>query len=283
MTSQTPEPLRGLPVVLPFEAPASWISRAAQSQGVGAAIFLRFLRMSLDLDVDFHFLSRRFQGFATACGLDSKAFAEARKVMSTLRKVDAKGQGFLFRSGRSARYRFCPRCMAGQRTPHFTLQSRLEAWRCCPGHGCMMEDGCWRCGAAIELPFSPGIDGSRQSHCHSLAQCQCCGANHRNAPVASLEEASARFSDFELLVLSNGSSVPAALFQGRVVVAGDRAYSILHLQQLWKRGMLARPGYGPTATRLRARSDAAATAKNALPRLARVEGTASPAPADDCC
>ena len=230
------------------------MSRAAQSQGVGAAVFLRYLGMSLGADVDFYFLSRRFKGLATACSLDSNAFAEARKVMGTLRKIDPRGEGFLFRSGQRARYRFCPRCISSQRTPHFALQSRLEAWRCCPDHACMMEDGCWRCGAAIELPFSPGIDGSRLSHCHSLAQCQRCGANHRNAPIAELKVANARFTDFELLILANGTSVPAALFQQRVVLEGDREHPASHLRQLWKRGMLARRGHGPTAARLRARA-----------------------------
>ncbi len=242
--------------MLPFEAPASWLSRAAQSQGIGAGTLLRFLGIRPNLDVDFHFLSRRFRGIATACGLDSNAFAEARKVMGGLRKVDIKGEGFLFRSGRRARYRFCPRCISGRRTPYFSMESRLEAWRCCPDHACMMEDGCWRCGSEVELPFSPGIDGLRLPQCHSLAQCPRCGANHGDAPVAALWDANERFSEFELLVLFNGTSVPAALFQEKVVVEGDREYQLSHLRQLWKRGMLARPGYGPTAARLRARKNA---------------------------
>ena len=253
MSNSADDPLWGLPPVLPFEAPGSWLSRAAQSQGVCASVFLIHLGMPARLDADFFFLSRRFPSISKACGLAPGAFAEARQVMASVRKLDIKGDGLLFRSGRKARYRYCPRCFLKQSTPHFHLQSRLEAWRCCPEHGCMMEDACWRCSAPVELPFSPGIDGSHLTHCHSLGQCIRCGANHRYAPVADLSEVVGHFNELEQLILFNGQALPAALFQRRVRVADGLPRSFSHVKQLLKQGMLARPGYGPTASRLRSR------------------------------
>ena len=253
MSSSKPEALWGLPPVLPFEAPGSWLSRASQSQGVCASVFVIHLGMRPRLDSDFFFLSRRFPSIAKACGLAPGAFAEARQVMASIRKLDIKGDGLLFRSGRRARYRYCPRCFLKQRTPHFHLQSRLEAWRSCPEHGCMMEDACWRCSTPIELPFSPGIDGSHMTHCHSLGQCISCGANLRDAPVVDLNETVGCLSEWERLVLYNGQVLPAALFQRRVFVADGLPRPFAHVTRLLKQGMLARPGHGPTASRLRAR------------------------------
>jgi hypothetical protein len=255
MASNTTEALRGLPEVLPFESPGSWLSRAAQSQGVLAAELMRYLGLRPTLDVDFVFLSGRFRELARACDLGPNAFVEARRVMESLRTIDPKGEKFLFRLERKARYRLCPRCLKDCRTPHFTLQCRLEAWRCCPTHGCMMEEGCWRCGAAVALPLSPGIDGSREAHAHSLAQCLQCGAKHRDAPTADLEIGGERFGVFERLIIDNGKAVPAALYQRRVVIQGDRAHSLAYLMQLYKMGLLARKGYGPTAARWRARAE----------------------------
>jgi hypothetical protein len=253
MSSSTSDALWGLPAVLPFEAPGSWLSRAAQSQGVCASVFLIHIGMRPGLDADFFFLSRRFQAIAGMCSLAPGAFDEARKVMASIRKLDVKGDGFLFRSGRKARYRYCPRCLAKQQCPHFHLHTRLEAWRCCPEHGCMMEDACWRCSAPIELPFSPGIDGSNLTRCHSLGQCIRCGASHRDAPIAELGATFGRFNELEQLILSNGQALPAALYQRRVLAADGLPRSFSHLKQLLKQGMLARPGYGPTASRVRSR------------------------------
>ena len=255
MIDKTKQPLCGLPEVLPFESPGSWLSRAAQSQGVHAAELLRHLGLRPTVDVDFEFLSERFRELARICDLGPNAFAEARRLMASVRTIDPKGDKFLFRLKRNARYRVCPRCIGGCRTPHFTLQCRLEAWRSCPAHRCMMEEDCWRCGAALTLPLSPGIDEPRDAHAHSLAQCLHCGAKHRDAPLANLEIGGERFDAFERLIIDNGHAVPAALFQRRVIIQGGRTGSLVCLAQLCKMGLLARKGYGPTAAKWRARGD----------------------------
>ena len=125
----------------------------------------------------------------------------------------------------------------------------------------MMEDGCWKCGAAVTLPLSPGIDGLRDAHAYSLAQCLQCGARHRDSPIADLETGGERFGALERLIIDNGSAVPAALFQRRVVVQSDRPRSLVYLAQLCKMGLLARKGYGPTAARWRARGEEQAKAE----------------------
>ncbi len=258
MSSRSVDSLSGLPSVLPFESPASWLSRAAQSQGVGITMFLKHLGLRRGVDVDLVFLSGRFQRLARACGLGPEAFSEARKVMASLRRLDPGGGSFLYRRRHMARYRICPRCLASQHTPHFGLQCRLEAWRHCPEHGCMMEDACWRCGQAVELPISPGIDGPRKANCYSLAQCVRCGAKHRDGPTTDFVDVKERLDPLERAILLNGAALPAALFQRRVRIQGGAEHSLAHLRQLNKMGLLARKGYGPTAARWRAREVEAA-------------------------
>lgn len=260
MIGRSLDPLWGLPAVLPFESPASWLSRCAQAQGVGIDEFLRHLGLRRAVDVDLVFLSGRFRRLAKACGLSTEAFSETRMVMESLRKLDPTGGSFLFRRRHVARYRICPRCFASQRTPHFGLQCRLEAWRYCPEHGCMMEDACWRCGQGVELPISPGIDGPRSANCFSLAQCLRCGAKHRDAPVTDFVDVKGQLDPLERAILLNGAALPAALFQRRVRIEGGGEHSLSRLRQLNRMGLLARKGYGPTAARWRAREAEASEA-----------------------
>ena len=117
----------------------------------------------------------------------------------------------------------------------------------------MMEDACWRCGAAVELPISPGIDGPRNTNCHSLAQCLRCGAKHRDGPETEFVDVKDRLDPLERAILLNGAALPSALFQRRVIVENGGQHSLAYLRQLSKMGLLARKGYGPTAARWRAR------------------------------
>jgi len=265
-TRERIKPLRGLPAALPFESPASWLSRAAQSQGVRAEELLRYLRLRPTLDIDFEFLSPRYSELVDACGLHIGAFIEAAFVMASVREIDPAGTAFLFRSGRRARYRFCPRCFEMPGIPHFTLACRIDAWRSCPTHRCLLEENCWRCGVKVELPLSPGIDRPRRENVDSLAQCQHCGSRHRDAPIANYEPSDRRFSFLEHLMLENGQSVPAALFQGEVVM-DRRVHPLPHLMQLVRWGLLPRKGRGPTAASWRIRGASATATVNApIPR-----------------
>jgi hypothetical protein len=250
------EPLWGLPAVLPFESPASWLSRAAQSVGVGIEEFVDYVGLDITGDLDVQFLSDDFWRLARRFGLSSTAFWEARRVMVSVRMLGRGGHRLLMTSDGRARYRICLRCCATQGTPHFGLQCRFDAWRCCPMHRCMMEDQCWHCGATVVLPFSPGIDGDCRVGCTSLAQCRTCGARWRRGPVADISSADSLFNEVELVLLSNGASLLAALFQRRVDMPGNRTYPLNGLRDLQMMGLLARAGYGPTAALWRERVEA---------------------------
>ncbi len=117
----------------------------------------------------------------------------------------------------------------------------------------MMEDRCWQCRAQIVLPFSPGIDGPRRVDCTSPAQCRSCGARWRHGPVADITDAARHFTEVEVLLLSNGASLMAALFQRRVEMPDNRVFPLSRLRDLHRMGLLARDGYGPTAALWRER------------------------------
>jgi len=271
MSDFSREALWGLPDVLPFESPASWISRAAQSVGVGIDEFLEHLKLDGAGDLDVQFLGEEFWRLTRLCGLKLNAFSEARRVMSSVEMLNRSGQRLLMTSAGRPRYRVCPRCVGAQRTAHFGLQCRFEAWRSCPTHRCMMEDGCWRCRALIVLPFSPGIDGPRRVDCTSLDQCRHCGARSRHGPVADITDAGRHFTKAEVLLLSNGASLMAALFQQRVEMPDNRVFPLSRLRDLHRMGLLARKGYGPTAALWRERAEALCTVSESEVGWARTE------------
>jgi hypothetical protein len=247
--------LRGLPMDMPFESPASWVSRGALSQGATVREMLTYLGIERERDADLAFM-RDLARLIRRCGLPPNAFYVSRLLFESLARIDADGVRLLMRTPRGRpRYRICPMCVAAQRTAFFPIHWRFDAWRYCPEHGCMMEDACWACQCEIQLPYSPGIDGPQAGRCASLGQCAECSKIRSRGPTVRLDEGNSLFTQHELDLLANGRAVLAALVQRRVAYSGCTNMRLGGLLQIDRMGMLPKPGAGPSAALWRARRD----------------------------
>lgn len=249
--------LVGLPKVLPAESPASWLTRAALSQGVAIGELLKFAGIANVDDIDLAFLGARFRDLANLFGFDKTLFHDARQIVGSLTKLYPKGGRFLLKtpSGRP-RYRVCPRCAATQKTPYFAIHCRFAVWRFCPDHRCMMEDACWNCEATIDLPGSLAGGGPMQGRCAYLSQCLKCGRPFFRGAALSLEALASSLTEFEFHELMNGRAALAALYQRRVMLAAGIAGRFSSLREYERLGILGTRKQAPTADALRARDAA---------------------------
>ncbi len=247
-------PLVGLPQVLPAESPASWLTRAALSQGVAIRELLKYAGIANEDDIDLSFLGPRFQDVANVFGFDKALFRDARHIVASLTKLYPKGGRFLLRtpSGRP-RYRVCPRCASVQKMPYFAIHCRFVVWRFCPAHLCMMEDTCWNCEATIDLPGNLAGSGPMQGKCAYLSQCLSCGQSFFRGAALNLDALATLLTEFEFHELMNGRAVLAALHQRKVMLAPGVVGRLSRLREFERIGILGTRKQAPTADVLRNR------------------------------
>jgi hypothetical protein len=231
-----PPRLAGLPLAMRFESPASWVSRAALSQGETVDVLLAHMGLPKDSDIDLVISSRAGRDALMQCGV-SEPFALARSVFPQIQKLGRSCEKFLLatRTG-IPRYRFCAKCLATQSDPHFEVHCRFATWRFCPIHRCLLEDTCPHCKAFVTLPFSMLYAGPKKSGVAYLAHCQKCGGRLSSLLPVSLD--SLPLTEWDWVLLKNGRAVLAALLHGVVRVDGEKKLTIANLRRLAKNGVL---------------------------------------------
>lgn len=229
--------LVGLPEVLPLESPASWITRAALTQGATLREFVRFLGVRTTRDLDQACLGTLLGRVTSACGLPKGTFAAAKRVMDATQRLDPGGRRLLLWTKRGRpRYRVCPLCARSQRTPYFGIHCRYAAWCFCPEHGCLLEDSCWSCRSQIQLPWSLIRTDELAAKSAYLSECTLCASRFGDAPVIRLCELGAMPQVFSLQ-LENGRALLAALYCNEAVFNG-RSRSISAIRQVEALGLL---------------------------------------------
>ena len=229
------------PRVLPFEPLSCWVGRLALSQGASLREVAEFIGLELRSDLDLHVSEQQVSALAAICGLDTSAFALPRRIFTALRSIAPDGEPFLGPATGKARFRYCSECMAAFRTPYFQLHWRFVAWRHCPVHKCLLEDQCPHCGEPIFLPADQVNAGPEKSGVALLSLCMQCGKALTEVKSCSVFEFA---SEWQRTLMSNGRAVLAALYTGRVEIAGDAApYTVRKLLQLQRRGLLP-PHFG---------------------------------------
>jgi TniQ len=219
---QTRPLLVGVPEVLSLESPASWVTRAALSQGATLGEFVEFLGLGSARDLDQVWLGADLGRLVSICGLPEGSFAAAKQVMDSTQRLNPGGQRLLLWTKRGKpRYRVCPLCARLQRTPYFGIHSRYAAWCYCPEHGCLLEDSCSSCGSEIQLPWSLIRKDERAGKSAYLSQCFACAKHHGDASVVRINELVAT-SEFVLLQLESGRALLAALYRNCVILNGHR-------------------------------------------------------------
>jgi hypothetical protein len=189
--------LIGLSMPLPLESPASWLTRAALSQGETVAALLAHLNLSRMRDLDLAITSEAGRKAIARCGV-SAHFSLASRILGRLRGLGKTGASLLLstREGRP-RSRFCPQCLSAQRESYFEIHCRFAPWRFCPLHHCLLEDACPHCAHPVVLPFDMVCAGSGKSGIGYLSQCQSCAKSLTAAQAVALD--SLRLSEWDHL------------------------------------------------------------------------------------
>lgn len=231
-----PHGLIGLSMPLPLESPASWLTRAALSQGETVAALLAHLNLSRIRDFDLAIASEAGRKVMAHCGL-SEQFALATKIFGRLKGLGNTGANLLLatREGRP-RARYCPHCLLAQRENYFEIHCRFVPWRFCPLHHCLLEDACPHCRHPVVLPFDMIFAGAKNSGVGYLSQCQSCAGALTAAQAVALD--SLRLSDWDRTLLKNGRATLAALRDGVVCIDDQVATPLSNLKRLARMGAL---------------------------------------------
>lgn len=240
--------LLGVPPILEFESPASWLSRAALSQGVDIKVFRKHINLHRNIDADLAFTKTYVRHISKVTGQEPQCFAFVQHMLTSLRRVDRHGQDYLLGHGPTARYRFCPVCLSKDRVKTFPLHWRFKAWRWCPLHSCMMRDGCPHCLSWIHLPGAMLAAGAKKEGVAFLDRCLKCGEplttdwqRAHNSLDPSL------LAPWEETVMDNGRAVLSALFHRYIYVDGvGERFSLNGLKRFQRRGLLPHENFSLT-------------------------------------
>jgi hypothetical protein len=223
-----------------FESPVSWLSRMALSQGVTVKEVLHYFGIQRRGDLDMDIAGADLDGVARVSGVQKAHFAFMRHMFLSLRSVDDDGAKYLLSSGNRARYRYCAKCLSGQRTAHFQVHWRFDAWRWCPLHNCTLRDCCPACGAFPVLPRSLIHAGPKREGVASLRLCCDCGANLSAHPRELPVKGPKHYSSVEGHRLrANGRALLAALYYGKFRLKGAvEAFPISGIAEIERQGHL---------------------------------------------
>lgn len=236
------QPVFNVPQAIPFESPASWLCRAALSQGTSPASFLRHFRIQPGRDVDMSLIHQDLSAMRAACDLPVSHLWFAKRVLKRLSKARVPLDEFLLHGPeqRGLRYRYCPHCFREQETPHLRVDWRFNGVRFCMLHQCMLEDVCAVCSSPLRMPFDMAESGPSGEGTAYLRQCQTCG--HDLADVQTVDHVDMRFelTSYEASLLRHGVAMMAALYHDRCDIAdgGSGARFKVRLRDLWRMQML---------------------------------------------
>lgn len=232
--------LVGVPNLLTFESPASWLTRTALSQGATIKELCAYLGLEAGADPDIAFSAATVKRVAALTAQPVKNFAFIRHMLKSLREIDANGTEYLLSHNRRPMYRFCVACLAKPGLKSFPFHWRFKAWRWCPEHSCMLLDRCPHCLASVFLPGELLVAGRQREGVAQLDHCLVCAKpltsdwqNHAGTLDLSLT------TPWELTLLKNGRAVLAALLHRHFFLEEQaEEFSLKGLRRIQKLGIL---------------------------------------------
>lgn len=232
--------LVGVPGIQPFESPASWMARAALSQGINIKEFKKFIGMHRKADPDISFTQKYTRHVASVTGVNYKEFSFIQHMLTGLRQIDRHGTVFLLGSAQAAQYRFCSVCLAKDRTKTFPLHWRFKCWRWCPLHDCLMMERCPHCKSLVYLPQDMFMGGPKKAGVASLDRCLSCGKRLNAGWTTIINSLDLSLvPPWEQSLMDNGRAVLAAIYYRRVELYGEQgAFSFSSLKRIQKNGLL---------------------------------------------
>lgn len=200
------------------EAPSSWLPRAAASQSESISEFAKFLGFSDPGDYDLQFVSMAPRHIAKVCGFHPEIFDAVHQMLGIAVSLRL-AHPVLLQQRNLPRYRFCPRCLEAQRVPYLPIHWRIDAYRLCHIHRCLLEEACPHC----QRPIRPQRDwmscGQSRNGISMSSQCLYCSKLlWKVAPLSIDDIDPCDLSSLDKVRLENGRAFVAALAQERVVI-----------------------------------------------------------------
>jgi len=230
-----------LPKIQLTESPASWICRAALSQGTTWKELCSYLQVPVLRDLDLGALRWLHRVDVRRRSAELRRLGVARDVLTSTLLVDPLGKQFLLCTSKGqARYRYCPQCFAGQQEQYLPIEWRFRAWRMCPLHDCLLQEACPQCGAQISLPFDFIATAGREMEITSFGQCLSCGYELKHADAISTSDPEKMaLTGWSQMMLRNGRATLSALYHGKVWLgASAHARPLSELRRLDRFGMI---------------------------------------------
>lgn len=140
--------LFGVPAPSRFEAPSAWLPRVALSQAESPSRIARLLGIGDEGDVDLLFSHVDSASLAALCGISDELLEETSQMLWNADELRLCNPILLTEEGQP-RYRFCADCLKESSAPYFPVFWRVDAYRVCGIHKCLLEDVCPHCGAAV--------------------------------------------------------------------------------------------------------------------------------------
>lgn len=254
--------LAGIPSLHSYESPASWLTRAALSQGVRVEELMDYLGLPANRDPDLTMKGSVLCKVAALTGHSSSSFSFSTHMFSGVEGIDPTGENFLlWTKGGKPRYRFCPLCLHEPGVKYFPLHWRFQAWRWCPKHDCLMSDHCPNCHSEVSLPGNMLFAGCKRDGVAYLDRCLQCAEklddDCESIPHPFKEGLAA---DWERSLLENGRAVLAAIFQRHFLMSKNKKrYSLDKLIKFKKMGVLPHDLLDISSQILRLRRESANT------------------------
>lgn len=206
-----------VPLPMESEALSSWVSRAAQSQALTVPDMLAHLGWVCAGDFDLGLVEQFWdQDFSRDAFF--RPLEHARQLIAVSAQLTAERGELLLRDGKRCRYRFCPECLRADATPYFRQEWRLDAWRACWEHQCLMEDECPACGSPVTLPLN--MDQAVRTGIGHLDECgKCGGFLHAVKPMYLTDAQRAGLTEWGATLMRNGRALVACIRLQRFAVA----------------------------------------------------------------
>ncbi len=222
------------------EAPSSWLPRAAASQAESTREFARFMGFSAGGDYDAQFVRMSPRHIAKACGFRADIFDVVHSMLELAQSLRMTSP-VLLRCGQKPRYRYCPECLRTQSTPYFPIHWRIDAYRLCHIHGCLLEEVCPHCSRMIFPQRNWMRSGCERRGVSMASQCLDCSKFLWDVVPLEMDRIDSRhLSCLDRARLENGRPFVAALVHGRVVLTMSNVTDVrIGLKLIEKARMLA--------------------------------------------
>lgn len=169
-----------------LEAPTSWLIRVAASQAVSVRHIGRFLGFKMERDCDAQIVSMDLNPLVKVAGIPDNAFEDVRHMLHLAPAFRMKSPVLLGEQG-LPRYRFCGECLKTMVTPYLPIHWRVDAYRSCMTHECILEDHCPHCGATVCPQSNAHEHGALRSAVSMISQCEACSRFLWESPALKIK------------------------------------------------------------------------------------------------